>query len=662
MKRLVLSAVLLSAVLIVLAIGCGGGGGSSSTTSSSGGGGGGGGTAQPITISGTAAFGAPLDGATITVYSGGSAVASVQNAVGSDGSYSVTIPAGVNGPFVILAKRDDVKLFSVKPDSASGRANLTQITTLIASRLSSNGDPAQLVADAASNAGVISPAAVSAKKAEILAVVQPLLTALGQGSADPLTATFSANGSGYDHALDSLLITVLPAGTQANVNIMVKGDDSSNLSFTSGVSRLPPLPAVNTSLLPPSGLYPEIATLISSVNACFQVPVGQRVSGNNVVHSACTSLFVNNDPTAYKHNGQIVAQNQAFGGLFSNGATGTTFLRGNYEFTRGNGDIVVSFKTVSPNGSFDFGTWVVRDQSGVLKLIGNQYNYPGGVVPYSQSREYIGQGAAAFYSTGYDLRVNNSVDGSGNPIFYKVVVTSPKGNKITLVPASGDNSLEITNNFPTPLRTSYVRINASWADPTTAATKNYPSAYEPNLFFSPQGTFSDTDIAGFANQSVWTFEYWLANNQTATPDATQTYRTLTRPLTLAELKTMPLPNADAATVNNAFSQRVSLPRYGVPLDVPGNSYFAYLVPQGAIPPYNVKLWGFYGSGNFNDGIGVPSNARDGTVGCTQQTQADTHCNGSSFVSGDYMDGFHLLSKTARTSEISHYYAIYNLNL
>lgn len=644
-----------AALLTIALAACGGGSGGSSQPQ----------TGAGPTITGTAATGSPLEGATIVVYSKGTAIATLANAVSSTGTYSITLPAGSTGPFIIAAIRDDIRLYGVRTSSTGGVANVTPITSLILARLASNGDPAQLIADVVSNPSAASDTAVNARKAEIATMLQSILQATGQTSFDPVSGNFSADGSGYDRMLDSLLVTITPSGNTSNINITVKGeDDTAALAFGSGETTPPPLPQVSTNLLPAGGMPQKIRTLMQGLTACYQLPKTQRVSGDNVTAQACTSLFYDNDPSTYLSGGQTVGPGGAFASLYSDSATGAVFGPANYEFTRGNGDVVLSYRVVSASGNVDFNSVVVTEQNGAFKLHGNQYQYPGSVVPYSQFREFPAQPEASYYSTGFDLRVANITDNSGNPIFHKVVVTSPRGNKITLVPASGDNSLEITKSFPTPTRTSFVRLRAEWADPATTAQNVYPDAYEHSLFFAPKGTYDDTFIAGISNQSVWTFEYWLAANQTDTPDAVQAYRTLSRPLTIAELKAVTLPSAAPATISSLANQITPTPvKKAVPLDQAGNSTFAWLVPPGAIPPYNVKLWGFYGNVSFfNDQTGVASSQRNATIPCTQQTQADAHCNGSAFATGDYMDAFHLLTKSARLRETSHFYSLYTLGL
>jgi hypothetical protein len=106
---------------------------------------------EDVTISGVAATGAPLSGATINVYDAKNAkVASTVAA--ADGSYTLVVPSTATAPFVIEAVRDDVALYSPVSSTSVTRVNVTPITTIAAAQLSPTGDPAKLAAELGSGA------------------------------------------------------------------------------------------------------------------------------------------------------------------------------------------------------------------------------------------------------------------------------------------------------------------------------------------------------------------------------------------------------------------------------------------------------------------------------------------------------------------------------
>ena len=133
----------LAGLLLLTMVGCGGGGSNSAA---------GGSAVVPqasITVSGMAATGAAFADAVITVVDSRGVTVGKSAPVGSDGSYSITLDSAAVAPFVLVATRFDANgdaetLVSVIASTGVTTANITPITTLIASRLSSSGDPAKL--------------------------------------------------------------------------------------------------------------------------------------------------------------------------------------------------------------------------------------------------------------------------------------------------------------------------------------------------------------------------------------------------------------------------------------------------------------------------------------------------------------------------------------
>ena len=113
-------------------------------------------------------------------------------------------------------------------------------------------------------------------------------------------------------------------------------------------------------------------------------------------------------------------------------------------------------------------TLVVKtDTDGKLRAIGNQYKYNGGVNAYHQLRNFINEPAANYYSTGYNLNVNNTVDAKGNSIFDRVEVTTPNATVLTLKPAAGSSYLPLVKGN-TLTGTNFVRIRSVYTDPANS--------------------------------------------------------------------------------------------------------------------------------------------------------------------------------------------------
>ena len=654
--------------------------------------GGGGGDAAPaavvpvattFTVAGTAATGAALDNANITITdaAGNTYPAAGEDPVvtEADGSYTVTLPLTATPPFVVTAVRDDISLVSVVAEAKDTTTNITPVTNLIASRLSSSGDPAKLATEIQADPTLIDLAKVTAKVAEVVALIQPVMDAVGD-STDPLNGNIQAAvaaGTGADRVLDSLAISITPSSaTTVNIEVSVKQklDDGVQpivVGFTGGTDATTPpaaLPTVTAADLVPSGTAALIADFLQRMTACYALPQAERVSpgGNtaaDIIAPECKDLFVGSDPASFLNNGATVSSKGAFSYLFGTG-TGVNFDRGSYEFTRGNGDLVIAYRATSSAGNSSNFTLVVNDTDDKLRAIGNQYKYSGGVNAYHQLRTFINETGADYYSTGYNLSVNNTNDTSGNSIFTKVVVTTPRGGVLTLKPAAGSSYLPLVKNGATT-NTNYLRIRSVYTDPANSA-KN-PADAEAGLFFASP-PLADADISAIPAQSTWKFDYYLAGNTTTTPDATQYYKTRARAMTIAELQTQPLAaltEADIAFVKDNSLDNGNGGKY-LPTPTTGPLTLDWAVPAGALAPTGITVWGGATvSGNFisfNDSASAASSSRSGAIYCSAASASDTHCDSAgNYVPGG-LNGAHLWAEDANGRDFASFYAIYTITI
>jgi hypothetical protein len=666
---------LISKAMAVLVLGailnaCGGGG--STPAQSSG-----------ATLSGTAATGAPFSGAAVTITDRTGAVVG-SGTTGPDGSYSITLLVGAAAPFVLQAVRDDLTLVSVAPDAGTSTINITPITNLIASRLSQSGDPAKLASEVQANPAILSSVQVSAKVDEIIALLKPLLDAVG-ATANPLTGKFAADGTGIDRALDSLSIKIIPSGPgTSNIEVAIKqavadGAQPALVQFTNQTATLTPVPA--PTALVPSGTAVLIADLLQRMTACFALPVAERVntpdptnaspgSAADITAPKCKAIFFNNDPSTFLSNGRSVASNGAFAGLFRTAGTGVAFDRGTYEFTRNNsdstnGDLVIGYRSTDPSGNVTNDTFAVRQDNpsapAKLQLIGNQYTYDGAIKSYHQLRTFVNQPSSDYYSTGYVPAVENTLN-AGTPIFSKVVVTSPKGGVLTLKPKAGFGSLQLVKAAGTPgevvTGTSFVRIRSEYVDPSKAADD--PATADTQLFFTATKP-DDAEIASYGQQSVWKFDYYLAADPTVIAK-TQTYRTRARALSISELKQKALANLAPEVVTELVSLTSVNGYFSAPTTEPVT--LDWVVPTGSLAPTSLAVWGFRSGAGFNDSSIVGTAARMGTVRCVKKTAADAHCTGttvgqpSDYASGSQLNGLHLFGRDPAGREYAHFYATY----
>lgn len=660
MKHQLIPKAMAGMILAALLAACGGGGGSS--------------TAPATTLSGTAATGAPFAGATVSIVDKtGTVVGSGTTA--ADGSYTITLSIGATPPFVLKAVRDDLTLVSVAADTTGSTFNITPITNLIASRLSTSGDPAKLAAEFQANPDLLSSIKVSAKVDEIIALLKPLLDAIGV-TANPLTGKFAADGTGSDRVLDSLSIKITPdSATTSNIEVSIKQQTSDDaqpvvVRFTNATTTPPALPAIAAGTLLPSGTALLIADLMQRITACFALPVAERVDTPNAVAataanikaSACKTIFHNNDPATFKSNGKVVGtgSNTAFNGIFRTGGNGIVFDRGSYEFTRANGDLVIGYRNTDSAGNVQNDSLAVRLTTGdnKLRLIGNQYAYDGAISAFHQLRTFVNQPAASYYSTGYLPAVVN------NGLFSKVVVTSPKGGVLTLLPTSGSTYLNLQKNGVAST-TSFLRVRGVYVD---SANSGNPADADTSLVFTPVRA-TDAEIAEYAAQGNWKFDYYLTGNVSATPNATQYYKTRARAMTINELKTQGLATLSKENVTSLQTGSAAIGTF--PLNFTGPVILDWSVPAGALEPTSIKVFGFGPLLNgvrksFDDSASVGSTKRTGSIVCSPQSQNDTHCttaNGvTSFASGSIANGFHLHARDLAGREFANFYATYKVTL
>lgn len=665
-----------------------------------------------VTFSGTAATGAAFVGAVITVLDSRGELVGTSDPVGDDGAYTVTLDAGAVAPFIIIASRTNAdgqvdSMVSVADSAESTTLNVTPVTTLIASLLSPSGDPLKLSEELKAGTAQISAASVSATVAEVKQILAPILAATGTSDFNPLNSSFATDGTGFDRLLDSISISIIPASeTSSNIEIGVKTTDSGEgtpppvIQFKSDDSVANVLTAnnitstsvggssVTTANLVESGTSVLISNFLQELTSCYAVPFANRVSGvsgtmtavvgtaSAVIAPECRNVFHDNDPATFKSNGGVVQRTAnntgAFASLFRAGATGVVFSQGRYEFTRSNPerDMVISYKSRDTSGGENFDTLVVRKGTdGKLRLIGNQYQYPGSVSAYHQLRNFItlDQSEYNYISSGYTLHIDNLQD-EFNPRFKKVEVTTPTGSTLTLYPSPGSSFLVFYKSM-VATSTNFVRLGSAFVDTSMTAS---PSTIDTTSLFFASPQRSEAELAAIPAQSAWTFRYFLWGNATTEPDAIQSYKTRARALTMGELRLKGM----AALVPEIIADisAGASPEFGVlPLDANEPAYIetdgggnAWTVPANALPPTSIRLFGRIGGGaSFDDAVTFPSTARKAVVSCSPASMGDMHC--SSTVTGGYasnvnINGLHLWARDTDGREYANFYAMYKLNI
>ena len=260
--------------------------------------GGGGGSASGPTLSGVAAVGAPLSGATITLTDSKGAQ---KTTVADDaGNYAFNDVSGLVGPFQIMAVMSlgerTVSHYSLLPSiSGSQTANVTQLTSAMAALLNSSGVLTSLTNDQLAS---LTPTAIEEAKQKILTTIQPLTNRIVSGTFDPVTTPFVANGTGADLLLDHLDLTVRSDKVSLTNKMAVN---------SSGDTAIGVIPKSGT----PTAIQDDSNTTTSGFDAlqqaienCFKESHTSRMvatsSSAATLHASCSSLATDD----FLHNGQ----------------------------------------------------------------------------------------------------------------------------------------------------------------------------------------------------------------------------------------------------------------------------------------------------------------------------------------------------------------------
>ena len=615
--------------------------------------------AVATTMTGVVATSAAFAGAKLTaVDSTGATVCSVT--VSATGTYVCELAATVKPPLVISALRDDVALYSVTGGTTGGIVNVTPITTIIASRLAPKGDPAQLAAGLVADPTSIDAAKIQAQVAQVLLLLKPLLDALGD-TVNPISGSFSANGTGHDRVLDTILVSVRPDGTAANIEVTVRtipaGASTAPIaiSFRSSDASPPALPALSADSIPQAGASTAIADLMARASACYALPLSERVntsdnsvaavgSAADVKAAACKAIFFGNNPASFKSNGLAVGRSAsnvgAFSGLFRPGATNVKFQEPEIGYYLSNGDIYITYRTLDSGGNVGNNSGVVRMEGGSLRFIGNQFTYSSAISPTLQDRDFVNAPSKNYYNVGYDVAIDNVASG-GASIFIKVLVTAPDGTVYTMVPTVGNNSLRLKKADGTTTSTSIIRLNAAFR---AAGTAGHPSTMEPSLLYASP-LLTDAQIGALPDNGAWTFEFFHVDP--STPNVTQTVRTLQRVPTLAEaslVKLTKLSDGMRAFLVNLTAQTRYI-AFGSPpsATTPNTIGFGsatvagWTVPPLAVAPTTFAVFGNSPSVNnvigpaFDDRVDLAAGAQVAYLTCSPASGADTHCDSSTGI-------------------------------
>ena len=252
-------------------------------------------------LSGVAAIGAPLSGASITLTD---ARGSQKTTIADDnGNYSFSDLTGMVGPYQIMAvmslgERTVTQYSLVATVSGAQTANVTQLTSAMAALVNSSGVLTSLTTD---QLAALTPAAIDQAKQKILTTVKPLTDKIVEGGFDPVSTPFVANGTGVDLLLDHLDLTVRADQISLSNKMAVVADGSTSSAHIGVVPKTgSPTAIQNDSTTTTSG-FDDIQQAFEN---CFKESAAQRMVATNAttatLHASCDSIA----DTNYLHNGQ----------------------------------------------------------------------------------------------------------------------------------------------------------------------------------------------------------------------------------------------------------------------------------------------------------------------------------------------------------------------
>lgn len=287
---------LLLAGFAVLLSACGGGGGGSDIGSSAGPG--------STTLSGTAAAGAPLVG-TVTIKDSSASPRSKVVSIAADGNYTVDV-SGLTPPFMLRADGNvggrNYSLYSAAAAAdVGGTINVTPLTDLIVANVAG-----QVAANvyASGNFSAFTPAQLSAAEAMLRARLQPILSAVGlAGSIDLLRASFTANHTGLDAALDAIRVEVDAATASATITNLI--DQQQIVDNLASLTDATVLPATNVA----SGVteFQQIVAAFDAFSALFATAM--PAADNAALRSALTDDFLMDGQNRAAFLSEITSEN-----------------------------------------------------------------------------------------------------------------------------------------------------------------------------------------------------------------------------------------------------------------------------------------------------------------------------------------------------------------
>ena len=287
MNRRTLLTPAVAAITLAVLSACGGGGdGGMATTPAT--------PAGKVTLQGTAASGAFMANALVTVYDADGKVVGSNTADGG-GHFEFDVTA-FRAPFAVVATGSSggdqltyVSVLATKPTNGSAVVNVTPLTTAVAALLV-GGNPLDLT-----KPSVLGSKASSAQVQQIVSLLRSVLAnvtsdaGLDPAAFDPISTPISKQGEGADSVLDVIRVTLTTSGAKlTSTGSVISDSNAAHEVILTADSLISPPPA-----LPKPEVKTNAATfegIRAALQACFALDPAARTDGNSLL-GACSTAF-----------------------------------------------------------------------------------------------------------------------------------------------------------------------------------------------------------------------------------------------------------------------------------------------------------------------------------------------------------------------------------
>ncbi|WP_148415489.1 hypothetical protein [Noviherbaspirillum massiliense] len=524
-------------ILAGLLAACGGGGGGGGGSA----GGGGSGDVQTAIVFGTAATGAPIVNAVVTVIDANATTKATTTDV--YGNYVLNV-SGLRAPLVFKVDGNVgasvASFISVHPRVETTTVNITPLTHAIAAMLASSGRPIDLFANVAVERANLTPEAINASESAIRSTLAGIMTDLDVPVTSNLINTaFAANGKGMDRLLDNISVDVQPGGKVILASVaQVAGDDTGT-----GIDEpsQPSAPVVfwkgnlvsSEKTLPRSTAYIDrtvLTELQEDLNACFAQASAPRTS-----FPACGSFISG----TYLNDGKKAADE--FDGMLGDAnMDGAAFMLPTVQRMYTKDKLLVQLVARQTNGQIrGLITVAERTAGDEWILTGNQRPLKIFVSADARSRKALNQSVAgekgySSLATGLTVHVDTKFNENVEILFAKVTGPGLPDGGVDLFNTSDCAFLSTVSGACT----SGFILSGKYLN-----SENYPVSPTDDI---GEPLLSDSGIESISPFAVYKIELTKADGS---PSVTYYERLRSRPPTVAELDQVPFPVISSATEN-----------------------------------------------------------------------------------------------------------------